>query len=63
LPIETPNERRLERERDEGGDRDAHPVALDVDAEDRDAVRPEPHQRTQVGSRRHEEERYRREAG
>ena len=47
------DERRLERERDERGDGDAHPVALDVDAEDRDAVRPEPHQAAKILSRRH----------
>ena len=47
------DQRRLERERDERGDGDAHPVALDVDAEDRDAVRPEPHQAAEIVSRRH----------
>src|SRR6185312_15503499 len=58
-----PDQRRIEGERDERGAGDPHPVALDVDAEDRDAVRPEPHQPAEILTRRHSCERYRESMG
>ena len=42
------DERRVERERDERRDGHSHAVAVEVDAEDRDAVRPQPHQVAQL---------------
>ena len=53
LPDRDPDQRRVERERDERRDRDAHAVALVVDGEHGDVVRHEPHQAAKVFAVRH----------
>ena len=47
------DERRLERQRDERGDRDPEPLALEVDRDDRHADRVPPHHRSQLVAGRH----------